>query len=293
LKKKGFHACAYRANDRRDLIEGITNFSNQSLNIVLPLGNFDTDLLTPLIDWIQKKMKKKLRKLCTSLGGGTHSHSHSLSTTNLAHQQLQHSKNASLTNSCAASLQKSKENLKIRVLNGLEYEELKKKSVTTNENQNNETNDNCHEYESDLNEDDESKYSNYDGDGGGGGVGGDDENNYDDPFQQTGRAFGCLLRDIKTRYSVYCSDFTDAFNLHCIVALIFTFTVCIAPALSFGGILADKTNKWFGINEMLIAVALNGIISGFFSGQPLMIMGPTGPFLVFEEMIYLVFFELY
>lgn len=38
---------------------------------------------------------------------------------------------------------------------------------------------------------------------------------------------------------------------------------------------------------MLIATSLNGIISGLFSGQPLMIMGPTGPFLVFEEMLYI------
>ena len=40
---------------------------------------------------------------------------------------------------------------------------------------------------------------------------------------------------------------------------------------------------------MLIATSLNGIIAGLFSGQPLMIFGPTGPFLVFEEMLYLVF----
>lgn len=33
---------------------------------------------------------------------------------------------------------------------------------------------------------------------------------------------------------------------------------------------------------MLIATSMNGIISGLFSGQPLMILGPTGPFLVFE-----------
>jgi MFS superfamily sulfate permease-like transporter len=33
---------------------------------------------------------------------------------------------------------------------------------------------------------------------------------------------------------------------------------------------------------MLIATSMNGIIAGFFSAQPLMILGPTGPFLVFE-----------
>ena len=257
----------------------------------MPLGNFDIDLLMPLVDWIQKKMKKKLHKL-SSHAVGSHHHHNSLSTANLSHQ-LQQSKNPSLTNSCAASLHKSKENLKIKILNGTEYEQLKKRSVTNNENLT-ETRENFNECASDYNDDEESKYSNYDDDGGGGigpggGGGVDEEIYYNDPFQQTGRAFGCLIRDVKIRYSMYCSDFTDAFNLHCFVALIFTFTVCIAPALSFGGILADKTNKWFGINEMLIAVALNGIISGFFSGQPLMIMGPTGPFLVFEILVKLIF----
>ena len=37
---------------------------------------------------------------------------------------------------------------------------------------------------------------------------------------------------------------------------------------------------------MLIATSINGVISGLFSGQPLMIFGATGPFLVFEEMLY-------
>jgi hypothetical protein len=41
---------------------------------------------------------------------------------------------------------------------------------------------------------------------------------------------------------------------------------------------------------MLIATSLNGVIFGLFSGQPLMILGATGPFLVFEEMLYNVYF---
>jgi solute carrier family 4 anion exchanger 3 len=43
---------------------------------------------------------------------------------------------------------------------------------------------------------------------------------------------------------------------------------------------------------MLIATALNGVVFGLFSGQPLMILGATGPFLVFEEMLYNVSFFL-
>jgi len=50
--------------------------------------------------------------------------------------------------------------------------------------------------------------------------------------------------------------------------------------------LADKTSNRLGVNEMLIASSVNGFLFGFVSGQPLLILGPTGPFLVFEEMVY-------
>ena len=51
-------------------------------------------------------------------------------------------------------------------------------------------------------------------------------------------------------------------------------------------LLADKTCNRLGVNEMLIASSLAGFFFGFVSGQPLLILGPTGPFLVFEEMVY-------
>jgi hypothetical protein len=109
-----------------------------------------------------------------------------------------------------------------------------------------------------------------------------------DPFKRTGCLFGSTVNEIKRRYRKYFSDIRDGLNIHCLVAFIFIFTVCLAPALCFGGILADKSEQWFGINEMLLATSLNGIIYGLFSGQPLMIFGATGPFLVFEEMLYIV-----
>ncbi len=55
---------------------------------------------------------------------------------------------------------------------------------------------------------------------------------------------------------------------------------------NFSFLLADKTSNRLGVNEMLIASSVNGFLFGFVSGQPLLILGPTGPFLVFEEMVY-------
>ena len=109
-----------------------------------------------------------------------------------------------------------------------------------------------------------------------------------DPFKRSRVPFGSFVNELKHRYKKYTSDLIDGLSLHCLIASIFIFTVCVAPALCFGGILAEKSDQWFGINEMLLATSLNGIFFGLFSGQPLMIFGATGPFLVFEEMLYIV-----
>lgn len=73
----------------------------------------------------------------------------------------------------------------------------------------------------------------------------EDDDDYDDdqfnPFRRTGCLFGSLCKEIKYRYSKYPSDFKDALNVHCLIAFVFIFTVCIAPALSFGGILGNTT----------------------------------------------------
>jgi ATP-dependent exoDNAse (exonuclease V) alpha subunit len=58
-----------------------------------------------------------------------------------------------------------------------------------------------------------------------------------DPFKRTGTMFGCLFKEIKYRYSKYLTDIADGLNVHCLIASVFIFTVCIAPALCFGGIL--------------------------------------------------------
>lgn len=58
-----------------------------------------------------------------------------------------------------------------------------------------------------------------------------------DPFKRTGCPFGSLVKEVEYRYSKYFSDIFDGLNLHCFIATIFGFTVCVAPALCFGGIL--------------------------------------------------------
>ncbi|ELT89578.1 hypothetical protein CAPTEDRAFT_221709 [Capitella teleta] len=41
-----------------------------------------------------------------------------------------------------------------------------------------------------------------------------------------------------------------------------------------------------GVSEMLVGVSISGLLFALFSGQPILILGATGPMLVFEEALY-------
>ena len=110
-----------------------------------------------------------------------------------------------------------------------------------------------------------------------------------DPLARTGKPFGGLINDIKRKYPHYKSDFVDAFkSFKCLVAFIFVYFAAIAPCVTYGGLLSKKTDNWIGLSESILATALGGIIFGLCSGQPLMIVGVTGPVLIFEQTIYSV-----
>lgn len=59
----------------------------------------------------------------------------------------------------------------------------------------------------------------------------------EDPFLRSGFVFGGVYREIRRRYAYFKSDFLDACSLHCFISLIFMFIACLAPALTFGGII--------------------------------------------------------
>ena len=63
----------------------------------------------------------------------------------------------------------------------------------------------------------------------------------------------------------------------------------LAPTITFGGLLGKKTDQWLGVKETLIATSLCGILFALFAGQPLIIVGTTGPILVFEQATYEVY----
>uniref|UniRef100_A0A8D0CJM2 Anion exchange protein n=1 Tax=Scleropages formosus TaxID=113540 RepID=A0A8D0CJM2_SCLFO len=108
----------------------------------------------------------------------------------------------------------------------------------------------------------------------------------DDPLQRTGRLFGGLIRDARRRYPKYASDFKDALNAQCMAAVIFIYFAALSPAITFGGLLGEKTDGLIGVSELIIATAMQGILFCLLGAQPLLVVGFSGPLLVFEEAFF-------
>jgi len=103
---------------------------------------------------------------------------------------------------------------------------------------------------------------------------------------RSGRLFGGLINDIKRKKPWYLSDFKDAFALQTLASYIFIYFACLTPIVTFGGLLGDATENRMASIESLISGLIVGVSYGFFSGQPLTILGSTGPILVFETIMF-------
>ncbi|KAI4465635.1 anion exchange protein [Holotrichia oblita] len=105
-------------------------------------------------------------------------------------------------------------------------------------------------------------------------------------LSRTGILFGGLVNDLKRKIPWYWSDFKDALAMQCIASWIFLYFACLSPIITFGGLLSEATGKNMAAMESLVSGFICGIGYGFFSGQPLTILGSTGPVLVFETIVY-------
>ncbi|KAE8299615.1 Anion exchange protein 3 [Larimichthys crocea] len=107
-----------------------------------------------------------------------------------------------------------------------------------------------------------------------------------DPLKRSGIPFGGLIHDIRRRYPHYVSDLKDALDMQCIAAVIFIYFAALSPTITFGGLLGEKTEGMMGVTELIVSTATLGIIFSLLAGQPLLIIGFSGPLLVFEEAYY-------
>lgn len=140
-----------------------------------------------------------------------------------------------------------------------------------------------------------------------------------DPLMRSGIPFGGLIHDIRRRYPQYMSDLKDSLDMQCLAGVIFIYFAALSPTITFGGLLGkiltacrqtesrgarasssegmsflvcppagEKTEGMMGVTELIVSTAAIGIIFSLLAGQPLLIIGFSGPLLVFEEAYYKV-----
>lgn len=95
-----------------------------------------------------------------------------------------------------------------------------------------------------------------------------------------------LMRDIKQKLPHAVSDVTDGFRIKTLSSTFFLFFACLAPAIAFGGLLSIATKGAMGTVEAVGATALGGVLYALFAGQPITIIGTTGPLLAFLKVLY-------
>lgn len=102
------------------------------------------------------------------------------------------------------------------------------------------------------------------------------------------RYFGTgIYTDIRRRLlRYYVSDIKDGLTYRTIPSTIYIFFTNLLPAIAFAQDMFDHTNNSYGVNEVLLASAMGGVVFGVFSGSPLCIVGVTGPISIFNYTVY-------
>ncbi|XP_056012278.1 sodium bicarbonate cotransporter 3-like isoform X2 [Ostrea edulis] len=114
----------------------------------------------------------------------------------------------------------------------------------------------------------------------------EEECHADPTLQRTGRLFGGLIEDVKRKIPWYASDFKDCLHIQCVASTLYLYLATLTPNVTFGGLLGLATNQYMGTMECILTAAIVGILFALFAGQPLNILGSTGPMLVLEMIVY-------
>ncbi|MGH0033861.1 MAG: sodium bicarbonate transporter family protein [Myxococcota bacterium] len=110
--------------------------------------------------------------------------------------------------------------------------------------------------------------------------------NLDDGLTRTGRPFGGLVDDVRRRLPLYASDFRDGLHPKVAASALFLYFACLANAIAFGALTGVVTHGQIGTVEMVLATAGGGILFALAAGQPLTILGGTGPIVIFTGLLY-------
>ena len=95
-----------------------------------------------------------------------------------------------------------------------------------------------------------------------------------------------VRKDLQRRLPHYISDWVDVLSMKILSSTLFIFFTSVAPSITFALYMADSTNDELGAIEILLATGITGCWMSFFSGQPLVIVGVTGPVTILTASIY-------
>ncbi|CUS09415.1 unnamed protein product [Tuber aestivum] len=96
--------------------------------------------------------------------------------------------------------------------------------------------------------------------------------------------FRLLKSDFGGRAKIYHTDW--GFNQLILASAVYVFFTNLLPGITFASDLYVLTGGNYGAIEVVFSTGLCGIIFALFSGQPLTILGVTGPFCILSERIY-------
>lgn len=108
----------------------------------------------------------------------------------------------------------------------------------------------------------------------------------DEGLEFTGRFAGGLINDLKRRFPTYGDDYKQGLHPKVLASTIFLFFACLANAIAFGALTEQVTGGQIGTIEMVLATAAGGVVFAIFGGQPLTILGGTGPIVIFTGLLY-------
>jgi len=87
-----------------------------------------------------------------------------------------------------------------------------------------------------------------------------------------------IKEDLDERVPLYKDDWSRPSSIYTVVnATVFAFIIQLIPALIFAELMKRETEENLATAETLLSSAIIGIIYAVFAGQPLVIMGITGP----------------
>ncbi|ODQ50900.1 anion exchange family protein [Saitoella complicata NRRL Y-17804] len=98
--------------------------------------------------------------------------------------------------------------------------------------------------------------------------------------------FRGIMMDLRARAPYYWSDWTDAWDYRVVPATVYIFFANLLPALAFSFDMYVRTDRSYGVNETLLASVLGSAVFSIIGGQPLCIVGVTGPITVFNYTVY-------